>query len=181
AILECDTCASAGEATDDVGDQHLPGRGQPADPRGDVHRATVDVALLADDVAGVEAEVKRETAVVAGIHAGECGLDRLTAAREDREHAVAEELAFDRGAAVVTDDSAEGAVQLAGLRAESAVAEALGDSSGVGDVGEEDDGGAGGSLWALRASAYDGRWSKAQEVGEEFADRCQSLRTEQQY
>src|SRR2546423_287900 len=72
----------------------------------------------------------------------EGGFDGLAGACEDGEDAVAEELAFDGGARVLADDSAEGGVQVAGLRAEGGVAEALGEGGRVGDVGEEDDGGA---------------------------------------
>ena len=72
------------------------------------------------------------------------GLDRLTGGREDGEDAVAQELAFDGGARVVADDGAEGGVEVARLRAEGGVAEALGEGGGVDDVSEEDDGGSGG-------------------------------------
>src|SRR5439155_4684714 len=73
----------------------------------------------------------------------EGGIDRLASGGEDGEDAVTEELAFDRGAGVLTDDRAEGAVELAGLRAEGRVAEALGEGGAVGDVGEVDCGQAG--------------------------------------
>ncbi len=87
-----------------------------------------------------------EAGVVAGAGAGECGVDRLTSAREDSEDAVAEELALDGCAVVVADDGAKSVVEFARLRAEGGVAEALGEGGGVGDIGEEDDCGAGGPL-----------------------------------
>ena len=90
-----------------------------------------------------------ESGVVAGAGAGERGFNGLPRAGKDSEDAVAEELAFDGGARVLANDGAEGGVEVAGLRAEGGVADALGEGGGVGDVGEEDDGGAGGELRSL--------------------------------
>ncbi len=50
------------------------------DARGDVDGAAVDVAVFADDVAGVDAEVQGEARVGALARAGEGGLDRLAGA-----------------------------------------------------------------------------------------------------
>ncbi len=84
-----------------------------------------------------------KTGVVTGAAQASAASIAWRALREDGKDAVAEELAFDRGAGVVADDGAEGGIEVAGLRAEGGVAEALGEGGGVGDVGEEDDGGAG--------------------------------------
>src|SRR4029450_10812154 len=70
-------------------------------------------------------------------------LDCLPGACEHGENAVAEELALDCGARVVADDGAEGAVEIAGLRAKGGVAEALGEGGRFSDVRKEDDSGAG--------------------------------------
>ena len=72
-----------------------------------------------------------EAGVVAGSGAGEGGFDGLAGAGEDGEDAVAEELAFDRGAAVIADDRAQRGVEIARLGAEGGVAEALGEGGGV--------------------------------------------------
>ena len=53
-----------GKAADDVGDEDFAGGGEPADARSDVYRPAVDVVVLADDVAGVEAKVQREAALI---------------------------------------------------------------------------------------------------------------------
>ena len=143
-------CAPAPRTISDTSTS--PGADSAADAGGDVDRAAVDVVLLADDVAGVEAEVEGEACVVAGAGAGEGGFDGLAGAGEDGEDAVAEELAFDGGAGVLADDGAEGGVEVAGLRAEGGVAEALGEGGGVGDVGEEDDGRAGGKVGGCELS-----------------------------
>ncbi len=79
----------------------------------------------------------------ASLGASERGFDRLTGAGEDCKDAVAEELAFDGGACVLADDGTQRAVQIARLRAEGGVAEALGEGGGVDDVGEENCGQAG--------------------------------------
>src|SRR5947209_3877753 len=92
------------EASDDIRDENLAHRGQAADAGGDVDSAAVDVVLLADDVASVEAEVEGEGRLGACLAAGERGFDGLPRAGEDGEDAVAEELAFDGGAAVLADD-----------------------------------------------------------------------------
>ena len=84
-----------------------------------------------------------EAGVVARTATGEGRLYRLAGGGEGGENAVAEELAFDGCAGVLADNAAEGGVEVAGLRAEGGVAEALGEGRGVDDVGEEDDGGAG--------------------------------------
>src|SRR5207245_1577210 len=115
-------------------DQHLTGCGEAADARGDVDGAAVDVVVVADDVAGVEAEMEGKAGVVPSLAAGQRGLDRLAGGGEDGEDAIAEELAFDGGASVIADDGAEIGVEIAGLRAEGGVAEALGEGGGVGDV-----------------------------------------------
>src|SRR6266542_2934287 len=73
------------------------------------------------------------------------------------EHAVAKELAFDGGAGVLADDGAQRAVEIASLRAEGGVAEALCQGSGVGDVGKEDGSHAGGG------KATD-RWADLEEM-----------------
>src|SRR5439155_27115051 len=83
---------------------------------------------------------------VASAAAGERCLDGPAGAREDREDAITEELAFDGGAGVLADDVAEGGVDVTRSRAEGSVAEALGEGGGVGDVSEEDGGHAG---WQL--------------------------------
>src|SRR5439155_26906929 len=123
--------------------EHVAGCRKPADPRCDVDRAAVHVALLADHIAGVEAEVEGEASVVAGAYASEGALDRLAGAREYGEDSVSEELALDWGPPMVADDGAEGTVEVAGLRPEGGVAEAFGEGCGVGDVGEQNDGSAG--------------------------------------
>src|SRR2546428_218539 len=84
----------------------------------------------------------RTGGVVAGFAAGERGFDRLASAGEDGEDAVAEELPFDGGAGVLADDGAESGVKVTRVRAEGFVAEPLSEGGGVGNVGEEDDGGA---------------------------------------
>ena len=66
---------------------------------GDVHRTAEDVVRLADHVAGVDAEVQRQPAVVARDAAAQRSIDRLRCGRERRQHAVAEQLAVDRRAA----------------------------------------------------------------------------------
>ena len=104
-----------------------------------------------------------EAAVVAGRGAGERGFDRLSRAREDGEDAVAEELAFDGGAGVLADDGAERGVEVAGLRAEGGVAEALGEGGGVDDVGEEDGG--------CQAAVPEGSWSRLL-AGQPAADQA---------
>jgi len=52
----------------------------------------------------VEAEVEGEAALATGAAAGKGGFDGLAGAGEDGEDAVAEELAFDGGAAGIADD-----------------------------------------------------------------------------
>src|SRR2546426_10235271 len=137
AVLERDS-ARPRQRADSVRHQHFTRGREPADARGDVHGAAVDVVVLADYVAGVEAQMQRHSGGCPRLPAGQRRLDRLPRTREDGEDAVAEELAFDRNAAVVADDGAESSVQIARLRAEGGVAEALGERGGVGDVGEED-------------------------------------------
>src|SRR5439155_23971441 len=102
--------------------EDLARRRQPADARSDVDGAAVDVLLLADDVAGVEAEMQGHPGVVASAAAGERCFDGLAGAREDREDAITEELAFDGGAGVLADDVAEGGVDVTRFRAEGSVA-----------------------------------------------------------
>src|SRR5438105_7572639 len=117
AVFERHAGGGASEIGDGARHQHLTRRGQPADPRRDVHGTAVDVAAavgvgLADHVPGVEPEVQRETGVVASTGAGERGLDGLAGGGEDRKDTIAEELALDRRAGVLADDGAESAVQL---------------------------------------------------------------------
>ena len=72
--------------------------------------------------------------------------------------------AVDDGAAVVAHGGAQRVVEGAGFLAEGGVAHAFGEGGGVGDVGEEDDGGAGG---------YRRRWlgAGALVIAEEARDR----------
>src|SRR5438132_4382637 len=97
-VLERHTSRSPRQRAYRLGHQHLARRRQPANARGDVHSATVDIALLTDDIPGVEAEVQGEAAVSAGAGAGKRRFDRLSGAREYGEDAVAKELPFDRRA-----------------------------------------------------------------------------------
>src|SRR5439155_8927903 len=138
AVLEPHPRRGARQRAHGVRDQYFACCREPADPRGDVDGAAVDVVapvriFFARDVAGVEAEVKWKAGFVAGAAAGEGGFDRLAGARKDGKDAVAEELAFDGGAGVLVDDGAEGGVEVASLRAEGGVAEALSEGGGVGD------------------------------------------------
>src|SRR5439155_8506647 len=125
---------------DDVRYQHLTRRRQPADPRGDVDRAAVDVVLLSNHIPGVQAQVQRQSRVAARRRARDRRLDGLAGRGEDGEDTVAEELAFDRGARVPANPSTQGSVPLARLCAKRAAAEVPGEGSGIGEVGEEDDG-----------------------------------------
>ena len=75
--------------------------------------------------------------LVAGAGAVERHLDRLPGACEHGKDAVSERLRLNASAAVVPNDGPKEAVQLAGLRPEGGVAEALGEGGGVGDVEEE--------------------------------------------
>lgn len=61
-------------------------RGEPADTRGDVHSAAVDVPFFADHVAGVQAQVQREARLVSGATARYCRLNRLPSGSEDGEN-----------------------------------------------------------------------------------------------
>jgi hypothetical protein len=72
----------------------------------------------------VEAEVEWEAGIASRRAASQRRFDRLPGASEDGEDAVAEELAFDGGAGVLSDDGAESGVEVAGLRAEGGVAQA---------------------------------------------------------
>src|SRR5439155_13519448 len=121
AVLETHTCRSPRQIGYGARYQHLARRRQPADARGDVHRAAVNVVVLADHVAGVEAEVEGETGVVARTPAGEGGFDRLAGGGERREDAVAEQLALDGGAGVLAAEGVQGGVEVAGLPAEGGV------------------------------------------------------------
>ena len=85
-------------------DQHLPRRRQPRNARGNVDGAAVDVVVLSDHVAGVEAEVEGQATLVARLPARHRRLDRLAGEGEDGEDAVAEKFAFDGGAGVLADD-----------------------------------------------------------------------------
>lgn len=58
AVFERHAGGGAGEAADGVGHQHLAGSGEGADAGGNVDGATENVVLLADGVAGVEAEAQ---------------------------------------------------------------------------------------------------------------------------
>src|SRR5439155_26092396 len=115
--------------------QHLARRREPADAGGDVHGAAVNVPLFADDVAGVEAEMEREARLAASSRAGKGGLNRSSGAGEDGEDTVTQKLAFYRTAVVLTDYASESTVEVAGLRAEGGIAEALGEGCGVRDIG----------------------------------------------
>src|SRR2546426_2186210 len=127
--------AGAGERPDRVRDDHFARGRQAADPRGDVDGAAVNVPLFADDVAGVEAEMEREARLAASSRAGKGGLNRSSGAGEDGEDTVTQKLAFYRTAVVLTDYASESTVEVAGLRAEGGIAEALGEGCGVLEIG----------------------------------------------
>src|SRR5438132_8371920 len=94
-----------------------------------------------------------QSLAVARRAAGEGRLDRLAGAGEDGEDAVAEELAFDGRAGVIADEGAKGADEVAGLLTEGGVAEAFRQPRGIGNIGEEDEGGARGHDGLLRSLA----------------------------
>src|SRR2546430_8621003 len=98
-----------------------PRRRQATRGRGVVARPAVDVVVLADDVPGVQAEVEGEAGVVASASAGEGGLDRLAGGGEDGEDPVAQQLALDRGASVVSYNGAHCAVAVARLPSKASV------------------------------------------------------------
>ena len=145
AVLEPHPRRRARQRADRVRHQHLARRRQPADARGDVDGAAVDVVapvrvFLARHVAGVQAEMQGQTGVIAGPGAAPRRLDRLARRREHRQDSVAQRRPFDRCARALPDHCPQRGVELPRLRAERRVAEALGKRGGVGDVGEEDDG-----------------------------------------
>src|SRR3990170_1324891 len=66
ALLERHARRRASQTPDSVRHQHLARSGGACDTRRDVHRAAVDVVPLADDVAGVDAEVQLQPQRLAG-------------------------------------------------------------------------------------------------------------------
>src|SRR3972149_5649390 len=115
--------------------QHLTRRRQAADPRRNVHRATVDVVapvrvFLPRHVAGVEAEVQGQTGVIAGLAAAARRLDRLPRPRDRREHAVAQRRALYRRPRALADQRPQGDAELPRLRPEGSVAQPPGGGGG---------------------------------------------------
>src|SRR6266542_4457908 len=131
--------------------QHLARCGEPADARRDVDRAPVDVVasvwvFLARDIAGVQAQVQGQTGVIAGLAAAQRRLDCLSRRCEHCEHAIPQRRPFDGPPTALADKPPQRGAELACLRAEGGIAEALGQRGGVGDVREEDGGHAGREL-----------------------------------
>src|SRR5215831_14179011 len=71
---ELDACGGASESAYRVGHQHLARRGERRNTRRDVDRTAEDVAVLLDDVAGVQAEVQRQARVLTGARTAMCCL-----------------------------------------------------------------------------------------------------------
>src|SRR3990170_4715699 len=181
-VLEADTRRRAGKTPHRVRHEHLARGGCARYSGGDVNRAAVDVVALADHVTGVDAEVELKADRFAGGVAAQSALDGLPGGGEDSQNAVAEELTFDGGAAGFADHASEHRVQLAGLLPEGRVAQPLGEGGGVRDIGEQNDGGAGGEfgrargrLLPLAQEVVDGARDLTHDVlirqGQSFRDR----------
>ena len=83
--------------------QDLARFGGHADPRRDVDRASVDVVAVADHIAGVEAEVQIQFHRLAQSTTLKRAGDGVAARREDRQDAIAHELAVNACPAVPAD------------------------------------------------------------------------------
>ena len=102
--LEAERDLGLGVVVDGAGDADFSGLGEPLETRGDVDPIAVDVALLDDHVADVDADAERDAPVLGQLRLalGDAlldrggALDRIDHARELDQRAVAHELG-DRG------------------------------------------------------------------------------------